>query len=170
MVDEDQRVLKELHDSGELGTVEYHPKMQEVHERNNKRIKEIIKTHDWPGFDLVGKDGAEAAWLIVQHAVLDIDFMKLCIPLLNKAVQNKQAEGRHLAFLQDRVLVMEGKPQIYGTQFDIDEGGKAFPKPIENPMILDNLRRDLGLETLSERTKHIQRLEDQRRENRKKSG
>ena len=43
MADEDQGVLQELHKSGELGTVEYHPKIRQIHERNTSRIKEIIK-------------------------------------------------------------------------------------------------------------------------------
>lgn len=33
---------------------------------------------------------------------------------------------RHLAYLMDRVLVNEGKPQVYGTQVQIIEG-KALP-------------------------------------------
>ncbi len=68
MVKEDQDVLRELQNSGELGTIEYHPRIKAIHERNNKRIKEIISEHGWPGIDIVGKDGAEAAWLITQHA------------------------------------------------------------------------------------------------------
>jgi len=30
----------------------------------------------------VGLDGSEAAWLLVQHAVLDTEFMDKCLPLL----------------------------------------------------------------------------------------
>ena len=51
MADEDQRVLQELHESGELGTDEYHPKIRQIHERNTSRIKEIIKENGWPGND-----------------------------------------------------------------------------------------------------------------------
>jgi len=169
MADEDQRVLRELHERGELGTVEYHPKIKQVHEKNNCRIKEIIKEHGWPGNDLVGKNGADAAWYITQHAVLDTEFMNSCLPLLQNAVINKQAEGRHLAFLQDRTLTMAGKPQKFGTQFKTNEEGKVVPFPIENPEVVDDLRTDLGLETLAERTSYMQRLEDERVNNRKKA-
>jgi hypothetical protein len=161
MADEDQRVLQELLESGELGTVEYHPKIRQIHERNTSRIKEIIKENGWPGNDLVGTHGADAAWYITQHSVLDTEFMNSCLPLLQDAVANKQAEGRHLAFLQDRTLTMAGKPQKYGTQFTLNEEGKAVPFPIENPEIVDDLRVNLGLETLVERTSHMQRLEDE---------
>ncbi len=142
--------------------------MKQVHENNNNRVKEIITKHGWPGVYLVGKDGAEAAWLITQHAVLDTEFMDSCLPLLEKAVINKQADGRHYAFLQDRTLNMSGKLQKYGTQFNINEHGKAVPFSIEKSEKVDDLRRELGLETLSERTNHIQKLHDKMVENKKK--
>jgi hypothetical protein len=168
MVDEDQRILKELHDNGELGTVEYHPKIKKIHEKNNRRIKEIIAEVGWPGIDLVGEDGAEAAWLIVQHAVLDTDFMKSCLPLLEKAVANKQAKGHHLAFLHDRIMTMSGRPQKYGTQFDISENGEVTSLPIENSQIVDKLREEIGLESLAERTKQMQEIQNERIKNRTK--
>ena len=169
MADEDQRVLQELHESGELGSGEYHPELRKIHERNTSRIKDIIKENGWPGNDLVGKRGADAAWYITQHSVLDVEFMHSCLPLLQAAVANKQAEGRHAAFLLDRTLTMAGKPQKYGTQFDIDEDGKAVPLPIENPEIVDDLRAELGLETMAERIRHMQSREDERVRKRKNS-
>ncbi len=166
MKHEDQRVLQELVDSGELGTVEYHPRIKEVHERNNARIKGIIEQYGWPGINLVGNEGAEAAWLIVQHAVLDTEFMGVCLALLEEAVRNGEAEGVHFAYLQDRVLIMSGRPQIYGTQNDVDENGTAFPLPIENPSEVDYLRRDMGLGTLAEATSRIQEMANTIRRNR----
>jgi hypothetical protein len=168
MANEDRRTLLELHESGELGTVEYHPKVKKIHERNTSRIKDIIKIHGWPGNDLVGPKGAEAAWYIVQHSVLDTEFMKSCLPLLEKAVEKKQAEGWHLAFLLDRTLTMDGKPQRYGTQFKDDEKGQVVPFPIENPSIVDDLRRKLGLDSLERRIEIMQRFQDQTVKNRKK--
>lgn len=166
MQHEDQKVLQELVDSGELGTVEYHPKIREVHERNNARIKQIVEQHGWPGISLAGKEGAEAAWLIVQHAVLDTEFMEVCLPLLGEAVRNGEAEGVHFAYLQDRVLIMSGRPQIYGTQHDVDENGTAFPLPIENPSEVDYLRMEMGLGTLAEATSRIQEMANTIRRNR----
>lgn len=156
MAEEDQRVLQELIDSGELGATEYHPRMKGVHEKHNSRIKEIISQYGWPGFSLVDKEGSEAAWLIVQHAVLDTEFMDKCLPLLKEATIQGEADGWCLAYLQDRVRTMSGKPQIYGTQHEIDENGIAYPLPIEEPDKVENLRKEVGLDPLSEATKRIQ--------------
>ncbi|MET0105690.1 MAG: DUF6624 domain-containing protein [Sedimenticola sp.] len=70
MREKDISTRSSLVEKGELGEKEYHPLMKSVHEENNKRIKEIIKKSGWPLESEVGEDGAEAAWLIVQHAVL----------------------------------------------------------------------------------------------------
>lgn len=156
MQEEDQQVLRELIDSSELKGQEYHPRMRAVHEKNNARIKAIIDEHGWPGRSLVGEDGAKAAWLIVQHAVLDSGFMERTLLLLRDAVRNGEAEGRFLAYLQDRVLTMAGEPQIYGTQYDFDKNGNAYPLPIREPDKVEQLRREIGLEPLSEATQRIQ--------------
>ena len=168
MQEEDQRVLQELIDCGELGEVEYHPRMKSIHEKNNERIKEIITDHGWPGISIVGKEGSEAAWLIVQHSVLDKKFMNSCLPLLKEAVSKGEAEGWCLAYLQDRVLAMSGKPQIYGTQHDINEDEIAYPLPIESPDNVNSLRREVGLDELSEATKRIQERHNATMGNRKK--
>lgn len=160
MAEEDQRVLQDLIDNGELGTTEYHPRMKTVHEKNNSRIKEIITQYGWPGFSLVGKEGSEAAWLMVQHAVLDTEFMGECIFLLKDAVLKNDAEGWCLAYLQDRVLTMSGNPQIYGTQHDIDKNGMAFPLPMVDPLKVERLRQELGLDSLSDATRRIQERYD----------
>ena len=169
MQEEDQRGLQTLIDSGELGSDEYHPTIKAIHEKNNARIKEIIDSHGWPGISVVGKEGSEAAWLVVQHAVLDTKFMSDCLALLREAVHQGEAEGWCLAYLQDRVLTQSGQPQIYGTQHNIDENGIAFPLPMQEPEKVDLLRQEVGLDPLSVATNRIQEREIAIRRNRSSS-
>ena len=170
MQEENQRVLQDLIDSGELGTTEYHPRMKAIHEKNNARIKEIISIYGWPGFSAVGIEGSKSAWLIVQHAVLDTKFMDKCLPLLKEAINQGEAEGWCFAYLQDRVLTMSDKPQIYGTQHDIDKNGNAYPLPIEKPEQVEALRKEVGLEPLIEATMRIQKRHNETTANRKNNG
>lgn len=170
MQEEDREVLQSLIDSGELGTTKYHPRMKQIHEKNNARIKEIISKYGWPGFSIVGKEGSKAAWLIVQHAVLDTEFMDKCLPLLKEAISHSEAEGWCFAYLQDRVLTMSNKPQIYGTQHDIDENGIAYPLPIQHPEKVDALRNEVGLGSLSDATKRIQDQHNATLVNREQNG
>ncbi len=155
MQSEDQSLLKKLIDSGELKDEIYHPEMKAIHERNNSRIKEIIEDIGWPTISIVGKDASKAAWLIVQHAILDEEYMVQCLELLQCAIDNNDAESWCFAYLKDRTLTIKNEPQIYGTQFDV-ENGKAIPFPIENIEIVDRLRKELGLDSISEATQRIQ--------------
>ena len=150
MIERDQTMREELARTGEL-FVGYHPKMAEVHRQNAKRLDEIVAQHGWPDEDVVGKDGAEAAWLIVQHAIDQPDFQKRMFARLLEAASEGRVERWQPALLEDRIRACEGRPQKYGTQFDWDENGQMSPCPeIEDPSIVDELRASVGLTPLEQ--------------------
>lgn len=155
MAGEDSRTRDELLRSGKLPREEYSPVMREIHERNNRRIREIVAAHGWPGRALVGEDGCDAAWLLVQHAVLEPEFQASCVPLLAAAAAAGEAPAWQFAYLQDRVLVSRGEPQVYGTQYRMTETGKSVPFEIGHAEGVDERRRAIGLPTLEENTRRI---------------
>jgi Family of unknown function (DUF6624) len=112
-----------------------------------ERIKAIVAERGWPGRRLVGDDAAHAAWLLVQHAPLD--YQKQVLPLLLAAVGRDDARAGDGALLQDRVLVGEGKPQLYGTQTHFPATpGPPVLEPISNEACVDVRRQSVGLEPL----------------------
>lgn len=108
-------------------------------------MRRIIKRYGWPTFTMVGKDGAQAAWLLIQHADCVPRFQASCLRLLEKAVKSKEAESSDLAYLIDRVLVNTHKKQVYGTQFYNDTKGTLVPRPIINKKLLAHRRKQMGL-------------------------
>ena len=128
MVRRDRKVRAELVDSGELFGG-YEPRMARVHERNARRLRRIIESVGWPGTDLVGPDGAEAAWIVLQHAIAEPDLLRRAQPLLKDAAREGRASPRHAALLEDRIRFFEGRPQRYATQFDWDAEGNLSPAP-----------------------------------------
>ncbi|MCK5925413.1 MAG: hypothetical protein KAG10_05935 [Methylococcales bacterium] len=156
---EDQELLEKLSKLGDLANYkdEVHPKLKIVFERNTREAKEVIKKHGWPKISLVGEVGADAIYHIVQHSVLDEAFMQSCVPLLEERVKQHEAKGYQLAFLQDRTLMQQKKPQIYGTQHIEDNDGKIVPYLIDTPNSVDERRLALGLERLKERTAFLQK-------------
>lgn len=120
-------------------------KLKAVDEKNRGRLQEIVNEHGWPGISLVGKDGAHAAWLLVQHADADREFQKACLARM-EALPDGDVEKKAIAYLTDRVLVGEKKPQRYGTQMDSD----FQPAPIEDPENVDQRRAEVGLPPLAE--------------------
>lgn len=141
----DQEVRARLAESGELFRG-YHAEMRELQERYGRRLEKIVDQHGWPGRSLVGEDGAQAAWLICQHAISMPVLMRRCRDLLEAAVSAGEAPARHLAYLEDRIRTFEGRPQRYGTQFDVANE----PHPIEDPEHLDERRRAVGLGPFAE--------------------
>lgn len=131
--------------------------VEEVDAKSRARMKEIIEKHGWPGKSLVGEDGAAAAWLLVQHADREPDFQERCLVLLAEAVKKGEARGVDLAYLTDRVLVAQKKPQRYGTQAR-REGGKYVPQPLENEAEVDKLRAEVGLGTLADYMKQMEQV------------
>jgi hypothetical protein len=126
-------------------------RMQDIDTGNTARMKEIIKQFGWPGPELVGEDGAEAAFLLVQHA--EYAFQKAMLPLVRDAYRAHKLSGQDYALLLDRVLVREGKPQVYGTQakpFDKWNGKEPVLEAIEDEANVDRRRGEVGLPPLAE--------------------
>ncbi|HYO64900.1 MAG TPA: DUF6624 domain-containing protein [Archangium sp.] len=132
-------------------------RMKAIDMKNTARMKEIVAQVGWPTKTLVSERGAKAAWLLVQHADLDVAFQRQCLPLLEKSVAEGEGDVKALAYLTDRVLVAEGKPQRYGTQFHTVEG-KLVPRPIEDEANVDARRAAVGLGTMAEYHEQMRRM------------
>jgi hypothetical protein len=69
------------------------------------RLREIIDEYGWPTFDLVGKAGSTAAWVIAQHSDYDVDLQEVFLAEITEAVAAGQADVTEMAYLWDRVAV-----------------------------------------------------------------
>ncbi len=151
MTARDEAMRAALVETGELFDG-YHPDMEAVHNENADVLQAIIDAHGWPTESMVGKDGAHAAWFIVQHAISKPDFQRACLKHIQAAVDNGEADPKWAAHLEDRIRIYEGRPQKYGTNFTWDENGELSPSEIEDLGAVDDLRRSVGLDPLSEKT------------------
>jgi len=113
-----------------------------------KRLREIVAAHGWPTPQLVGKDGVNAAWLILQHTP-DTAFRRRLLPQLDSAVARGELPARDMATMTDRMLIESGKPQRYGTSFAI-VGGRLVAHPLEDTLHLDERRAAVGLPPMAE--------------------
>jgi GNAT superfamily N-acetyltransferase len=148
MRDEDLRVRQELLESGELGG-SYVPRMEAVHIKNAERLGAIIDEYGWPDGELVGEDGAKAAWFIAQHAIGFPDFQRKCLALLQRSADQGRVPRWHAAYLEDRIAMHEGRPQRYGTQWlDDPVDGRIRPWKLGDPEQVNDLRAEVGLEAM----------------------
>jgi hypothetical protein len=137
------------YDSAEMKAV--WEKQRLIDEANIARLVEIIAAHGWPGRTLVGEKGSLAAFLVLQHA--DYSYQKIYLPLVRKAVAAGELRPGNLALLEDRVLMREGKKQIFGTQLRSNDKGALEFWPIEDEPNVDQRRKDVGLPPLAEYAK-----------------
>jgi hypothetical protein len=153
MAEEDQRVRAELLAEGVLFNG-YQPRMAEVHHRNAVRLASIMRESGWPGRSVVGRDAADAAWLVLQHSIGDPPVMRRGLELL-RSLPPGEVDPIQVAMLEDRVRTYSGLPQIYGTQFDWDERGEMQPRPIDDAAHVDERRAAIGLPSLAEKLREI---------------
>ena len=114
---------------------------------NTARLAQIIDTFGWPGLRFAGA-ASQTAFFVLQHA--DDATQRKYVSQLRQAVERHDALGSHLAMLEDRLRVAEGKPQLYGSQL----GGEPLRfAPIEDEAHVDARRRSIGLQPLADYAK-----------------
>jgi len=120
------------------------------------RLKEIVARHGWPSRDLVGTDGAHAAFQVIQYADHDPIFQAEALELMESLWRTRQVDPADYAWLTDRVRVQRGLPQLYGTQASIVLGQLQFA-PIQDTAGVDQRRASVGLDPLAEYRRQLER-------------
>lgn len=142
-IDSDMRT-KFINGEGELDT--------SIDEASQKQLMAVVNENGWPRISQVGVNASNAAWLLVQHAP-SLDFMERCLKLMEDLPAGEVTPA-NIAYLKDRVLTMKGKPQIYGTQFQVI-GKDMAVYPVEDFEHVDERRASVGLGTFAENERRL---------------
>ena len=122
------------------------PAVAKIDEENRTRLKKIVEQYGWPTITMVGKDGAFAAWLLVQHSDADPQFQATALKLMEPLLEKREALRENYAYLFDRL----NRPQRFGTQGSCKSKGLWAPREIENPAEVDRRRTEVGMQPLAE--------------------
>lgn len=122
-------------------------KMRQTDAENQKQVIAIIEEHGWPGKSMVGTQASSAAFLVIQHTPRDQkEIMGKYLPLLRDAVAKGEAAKSQLALMEDRYLMYNDKPQLYGSQVTMNQAtGKQELYKVEDEANLDKRRAEMGL-------------------------
>jgi hypothetical protein len=127
-----------------------------VDSANTARLAELVALHGWPLRSRVGEAAAGAAFLVVQHSPSP-EFQKRMLEALREAAEQGEADRSDVAMLMDRVLIHEGRPQLYGTQFRIQDD-RLVPYPIADVEGVDAARAEMGLMPMSEYVEALRQM------------
>ncbi|HEY8186123.1 MAG TPA: DUF6624 domain-containing protein [Pyrinomonadaceae bacterium] len=157
MVREDQAIRNDLIKKGaDHPDKAIEARMAVIDSNSTTRLKDIVRRYGWPDPERVGADGAEAAFLILQHSP-ELAFQKAMLPLVRKSFERGKLSAWNYSLLLDRVLMLEGKPQIYGSAIKPWVGKEPVPYPIEDEANVDKRRASIGLPPLREYLESLKR-------------
>jgi len=101
-----------------------------------------------PNLTVVNETQMAAIWMTINQS--SYQFRKAFLPNLVMAVENGDIKERNIATIKDKIMMDEGKPQIYGTQVYRDELGEWKLYGIEDPEYVDRRRKDIGFGPLQD--------------------
>ena len=115
---------------------------------NLNKVERIIEKYGYPGKTLVGEPTNKATWYVIQHSKKINHYF----PLIKKAGKKREIPMTLVAKMEDRMLMYEGKEQVYGTQgagrMIYDENGNEkffqFIWPIQDSKSVNKRRKDVG--------------------------
>lgn len=146
-IDQEMRELaiSGLSDKDQLSAMEM---MHKIDSKNTANLKLLLKLlgKEWFTISEFGKECDQNAWLLVQHADLDVQFQSRILPILEKLMKQGETIPKNYAYLYDRIASHTGKPQRYGTQAN----GDLELFPVEDPVNLNRRRAEVGLPPIEE--------------------
>ena len=117
--------------------------------RNQELVISIIEKCGMPTLNEVTQEQMNAIWLGLQHNAENKYRIKY-FPLIEKAVKNGDLSKEQYALMKDRILMHEGKPQIFGSQI---KNGKLYD--LESPETVNKRRQEMGLEPIEDYLKRF---------------
>jgi hypothetical protein len=131
----------------------YHKEMEKVHLENAHKLQKLIDSRGFPVLSNAGEDAVRKAWLIIHNAISWPDFMKEGLLQMKFAASHQDFPMELIAYTEDRIRFFEGRPQLYGTNLDWQDG-ELKPTPIEAPDEANLRRRAMGIPPLESFTKN----------------
>lgn len=116
---------------------------------NLVKVSNILDTQGWPSKDKIGARGASTLFFVIQHANQDTKLKYLS--MITKAVQKDELPKRQYAMFYDRLVLGQGKRQVYGTQLAMSKESKEpYVLPLEDARNVDKRRAEMGLNSMQE--------------------
>jgi len=144
---EDQEIRQGL-SPDRMGDTAFAKSMLRGDSARTARLRAILDEHGWPDSVRAGGPAAQAAFLVLQHSP-SRELQKTWLPTIERLARKGLVPADQAALLIDRVLVGDGLPQRFGTQFSMVDGRLVLDS-VENEGSLEERRTSMGLPTMEE--------------------
>lgn len=125
--------------------------MNAIDRDNADWLKDQLEHIDWFTRSSYGDEADNNAFLIVQHATHDPEFMRDVHDRFSRLLEAGEIAPDNYALLTDRLAVMDEMPQPYGSQFECVNGEQRLQTPLADPEpVVDARRAEVGLPTLAD--------------------
>jgi len=119
------------------------------HDINEKKVLQILDSLGWPNKKIIGEQGNLTICNILQHSSIEV--REKYLPLMRKAVEDKELSPRFLVRAVDRIATDKNELQVYGGQMKYYSETKSFNFwPIKDPENLEKRRAEMGMESISQ--------------------
>lgn len=117
-------------------------------------LEKIFDKYGWTNKELIGLEGSERVFIIILHAPLI--YQVKYFEMVKNAVGQGDLQKSSIAYLTDKILIKEGKKQLYGTQLKYSHQTKSYEfKPIEDENNVNNRRKEYGLGPIEDYAKNF---------------
>lgn len=148
----DELLKKSRSESENMEVITLIDLMNEKDSINLLKVEKIIAEYGWLGADIIGEQGNETLFLVIQHSDLETQIKYL--PIMREAVKKGNAKRKDFALLEDRIAMKQGKRQIYGSQIKMD-GDEYYVYPIIEPEKVNERRAEAGLGPIEDYVKSM---------------
>jgi hypothetical protein len=113
---------------------------------NQTQLKAMLPARGWFLKSELSPEANTAAWLIVQHATnSDIDLVRRVVSAMYGMLDSGEIQKMDFAMLADRVAVVDGVRQTFGTQM-ICDNFKWVLYPVADETRVEALRKEMGID------------------------
>jgi hypothetical protein len=128
-------------------SIAFSMKVMAIDSVNQTRVIPILEQHGWLPKSKIGEKAASAIFYVVQHS--NTATIEKYLPQMEALAKQGEASATDAAKMRDRLLMFQGKKQIYGTQaagWVRPEGGHVI-WPIEDVEHVNDRRKEVGFTT-----------------------
>lgn len=113
-----------------------------------------IDTAGYPGIAEVGLEYDHVAWRVLLTGTAEV--IERYLPMVKQQIENRNLMPWAYPRLHDRLSMLKGKPQLYGTQKYWNETAEQFDVyPIKDPELLEQRRYAWHLPSFDKKAKYL---------------